>query len=113
MAEGECFLTTPSPSAPPSADHVRPSTLTTCGFTICGTKAQADFFEAGFPVEKVAMVTGHKDWRQLRRYTDLKPEDLHKLQKTAQPPMEEFIATRYNRHSKPLRPERRERQPSR
>jgi integrase len=30
-------------------------------------------FEAGFPIEKVAMVTGHKDWRMLRRYTNLKP----------------------------------------
>ena len=50
-------------------------------------------FEAGFPIEKVAMVTGHKDWRMLRRYTNLKPEDLHKLQKASQPSMEEFIET--------------------
>jgi hypothetical protein len=39
------------------------------------------------------MVTGHKDWRMLRRYTNLKPEDLHKLQKASQPSMEEFIET--------------------
>jgi integrase len=50
-------------------------------------------FEAGFPIEKVAMVTGHKDWRMLRRYTNLKPEDLHKLQNVSQPSMEEFIET--------------------
>jgi hypothetical protein len=36
-------------------------------------------FEAGLPIEKVALVTGHKDWRQLQRYTNLKVEDLLKL----------------------------------
>ncbi len=50
-------------------------------------------FEAGLPIEKVALVTGHKDWRQLRRYTNLKVEDLLKLQNAPQPSMEEFIAT--------------------
>jgi integrase len=34
-------------------------------------------FEAGFPIEQVALVTGHKDWKMLRRYTNLKPEQLH------------------------------------
>lgn len=50
-------------------------------------------FEAGLPIEKVALVTGHKDWRQLQRYTNLKVEDLLKLQNARQPSMEEFIAT--------------------
>jgi integrase len=48
-------------------------------------------FEAGLSIEKVALVTGHKDWRMLQRYTNLKPEDLHKLQIEAQPSVEEFI----------------------
>ena len=26
-------------------------------------------FEAGFSIEQVALVTGHKDWKMLRRYT--------------------------------------------
>lgn len=34
-------------------------------------------FEAGFTVEQVALVTGHKDWKMLRMYTHLKPEALH------------------------------------
>jgi integrase len=34
-------------------------------------------FEAGFPIQHVALVTGHKDWKMLRRYTHLKPESLH------------------------------------
>ncbi len=48
-------------------------------------------FEAGLPIEKVALVTGHKDWRQLRRYTNLMVEDLLKLQNASQPSMEEFL----------------------
>lgn len=36
-------------------------------------------FEAGFIIEQVSLVTGHKDWKMLRRYTHLKPEALHAL----------------------------------
>jgi len=36
-------------------------------------------FEAGFSIEQVALVTGHKDWKMLRRYTHLKPETLHAI----------------------------------
>lgn len=35
-------------------------------------------FEAGMSIERVALVSGHKDWRHLRRYTNLRPEDVHK-----------------------------------
>jgi integrase len=34
-------------------------------------------FEAGLAIQQVALVTGHKDWKMLRRYTHLKPETLH------------------------------------
>jgi len=34
-------------------------------------------FEAGFSIEQVSLVTGHKDWKMLRLYTHLKPEALH------------------------------------
>jgi len=34
-------------------------------------------FEAGFRIEQVALVTGHKDWKMLRRYTHIRPESLH------------------------------------
>jgi integrase len=53
-------------------------------------------FEAGLSIEQVALVTGHKDWRTLRRYTKLKPEELHKLQTAPQPSLEEFIQTLTN-----------------
>ena len=36
-------------------------------------------FEVGFAIEQVALVTGHKDWKMLRRYTHLEPETLHAL----------------------------------
>jgi len=36
-------------------------------------------FETGFSIEQVALVTGHKDWKMLRRYTHLKPETLHSI----------------------------------
>lgn len=35
-------------------------------------------FEAGYPIEQVALVTGHKDWNMLRRYTQLQAERLHR-----------------------------------
>lgn len=35
-------------------------------------------FEAGYPIEQVALVTGHRDWNMLRRYTQLKAADLHR-----------------------------------
>jgi integrase len=38
----------------------------------------SQLFESGYPIEQVALVTGHKSWTNLRRYTQLKPEDLHK-----------------------------------
>ena len=36
-------------------------------------------FEAGFAIEQVALVTGHKDWKMLRRYTHLKRESLYAI----------------------------------
>jgi integrase len=35
-------------------------------------------FESGMDIPEVALVTGHKKWDSLRRYTQLKPEDLHR-----------------------------------
>jgi len=35
-------------------------------------------FEEGFGIQQVALVTGHRDWRHLRRYTNLRPEDVHR-----------------------------------
>jgi integrase len=36
-------------------------------------------FEAGLQIEQVALISGHKDWKQLKRYTNLRPETLHGL----------------------------------
>lgn len=40
-------------------------------------EATSRLFEAGLTVEQVPLVTGHKDWKMLRRYTQLRPENLH------------------------------------
>jgi len=45
------------------------------------------------PIEKVALVTGHKDWKMLRRYTNLKPEDLPQLQSSGQLDETSYIRT--------------------
>jgi len=35
-------------------------------------------FEAGYQIQEVALVSGHRDWAQLKRYTQLKATDLHR-----------------------------------
>ena len=46
-------------------------------------------FEAGFQIHQVALVTGHKDWKMLRRYTHLRPESLHDLVARRRPPKDD------------------------
>lgn len=36
----------------------------------------SSMFEDGMTIEQVALVTGHRSWENLRRYTNLKPEDV-------------------------------------
>lgn len=40
-------------------------------------RATAQFFRAGLGIPQVALMTGHKTWAMLRRYTSIKPEDVH------------------------------------
>lgn len=42
-------------------------------------KATADLFRAGLDIPFVAIMTGHKTWTMLRRYTSIKAVDVHKL----------------------------------
>lgn len=35
-------------------------------------------FEHGYQIQEVALVSGHKKWETMKRYTQLKPEDLHR-----------------------------------
>lgn len=42
-------------------------------------EATTRLFEAGYAIEQVALVTGHKDWKMLKRYTNLRPEHLQRL----------------------------------
>jgi integrase len=62
------------------------STAFTRAAAACGIKdlrfhdlrhdACSRFFEAGLQVQEVALISGHRDWGQLKRYTNLRPEDL-------------------------------------
>lgn len=38
----------------------------------------SQLFEQGYDIPEVAIVTGHKKWDNLKRYTQLKPEGLHR-----------------------------------
>jgi integrase len=40
-------------------------------------KATSDLFRKGLSIPQVALLTGHKTWTQLKRYTHTKPEDVH------------------------------------
>lgn len=40
-------------------------------------RATAQFFRMGLDIPRVALLTGHKTWMMLRRYTSIKPEDVH------------------------------------
>lgn len=49
-------------------------------------KATADFFRMGLDIPRVALLTGHKTWEMLKRYTSIKPEDvLAAINKPASP----------------------------
>jgi len=49
-------------------------------------RATAQFFRMGLQIPQVALLTGHKTWAMLRRYTDIKPADVHAaIEKAAGP----------------------------
>ncbi|MGL4604178.1 MAG: site-specific integrase [Iodobacter sp.] len=41
-------------------------------------EAASRLFERGYQIQEVALITGHKNWNMLRRYTQLKAEDIHR-----------------------------------
>lgn len=40
-------------------------------------RGTADLFRMGLDIPRVALLTGHKSWQMLRRYTAIKPADVH------------------------------------
>lgn len=42
-------------------------------------RATASFFRMGLDIPRVALMTGHKTWAMLRRYTAIKPSDVHDI----------------------------------
>lgn len=68
---------------------IKPATFTTVfvrAVQACGIEdlrlhdlrheATSRLFELGLSIERVALVTGHRDWAMLRRYTHLTPDDV-------------------------------------
>jgi integrase len=51
-------------------------------------------FEAGWPIERVALVTGHRDWNMLRRYTQLRAEDFSRKPEQGSPKVLPFRSDR-------------------
>lgn len=49
-------------------------------------RATAQFFRMGLDIPRVALLTGHKTWAMLRRYTDIKPADVHAAVAAAEKP---------------------------
>lgn len=49
-------------------------------------RATAEFFRMGLDIPRVALLTGHRTWGMLRRYTSIKPSDVHAaIKKPASP----------------------------
>lgn len=48
-------------------------------------RATAQFFRMGLDIPRVALLTGHKTWAMLRRYTDIKPADVHAAAEKGRP----------------------------
>lgn len=40
-------------------------------------RATSQFFRMGLDIPRVALLTGHKTWAMLKRYTNITPEDVH------------------------------------
>lgn len=66
-------------------------------------EATSRLFESGMSIEQVAIVTGHADWRSLKRYANLKPESLTAgtRQGTRQRPGNPRTESRHQRKSAP------------
>ena len=41
-------------------------------------------FEKGYAIEQVSLVSGHRSWSSLKRYTNLRPDSLHRLPLTSE-----------------------------
>ncbi|WP_328514672.1 site-specific integrase [Ralstonia solanacearum] len=42
-------------------------------------------FEQGYALHEVALVSGHRDWKMLRRYTQIRARDLHRTRPQSEP----------------------------
>ncbi|HUN73370.1 MAG TPA: site-specific integrase [Steroidobacteraceae bacterium] len=52
-------------------------------------EAISRLFEAGYRIEQVALVSGHRDWAMLKRYTHVRAADLHRPSRPEATPIAE------------------------
>lgn len=50
-------------------------------------------FWAGLQIQEVALISGHTNWVQLKRYTHIRPEDLHRRWEALNPTPQQPVAT--------------------
>ena len=50
-------------------------------------------FEMGWNIPQVATVSGHRSWQSLKRYTHIRPEDLHRRWEALNPTPQQPVAT--------------------
>ena len=73
---------------------IKRSGITDLHFHDLRHEAITRFFEMGLSVPEVALISGHKDYRMLARYTHLRAEDVaSKLWARSQPPPTAAIAS--------------------
>ncbi|KAK6697226.1 hypothetical protein SNK04_014314 [Fusarium graminearum] len=58
-------------------------------------------FEQGYTIPEVAIVTGHRDWKSLKRYTQLAPASLHRPESNLTRPLEDTNPARPARGDDP------------
>ncbi|MDP3854897.1 tyrosine-type recombinase/integrase [Phenylobacterium sp.] len=71
--------TTVAPPAPLSAGACRDLRIDDLHFHDLRHEATSRLFEAEYEIPEVSLVTGHRDWKMLQRYTHIRPEDLHAI----------------------------------
>jgi integrase len=70
------------PKAPAGQDRERPTRavadlrLVDLHFHDMRHEAISRFFKSGLRIEQVALISGHRDWAQFRRYTHVQAEDM-------------------------------------
>lgn len=76
-SEGRLFAVAPASVSTAFTRACEASAIEDLHFHDLRHRATAQFFRMGLDIPRVALLTGHKTWAMLRRYTSIKPADVH------------------------------------